>query len=189
MLSLWPSSASWGPAPQRARRWLTWAFLANDQGRYDEAAEYYAQALAIAREVGDRATEGMTLNNLGVLARDQGQYDEAAEYYAQSLAIKRELGDQLGVANTLYNLGELARDQGHLDSAREHFSQALGLYTTLGVPEADKARSELADLAPDPEAPPSGIPEEAAPVTPPDAPESAESPTPPRQRDIWPWQH
>ncbi len=35
------------------------------QGRYAEALEAYQQALAILREVGDRAGEGATLNNIG----------------------------------------------------------------------------------------------------------------------------
>ena len=36
-----------------------------EAGRYDQALNNYEQALVIAREVGDRAGEGATLNNIG----------------------------------------------------------------------------------------------------------------------------
>ncbi|MCS6882819.1 MAG: tetratricopeptide repeat protein [Oscillochloridaceae bacterium] len=44
------------------------------QGQYAQALDYLQQALAIVREVGDRAGEGATLNNLGGVFEAQGQY-------------------------------------------------------------------------------------------------------------------
>ncbi len=76
-------------AGHRARRWATGPARAttlnnigvvyDDQGRYAEALETYQQALAIVREVGDRAGEGATLNNIGVVYDSQGRYAEALE--------------------------------------------------------------------------------------------------------------
>jgi tetratricopeptide (TPR) repeat protein len=54
------------------------------QGRYQEALNYYQQALVILREVGDRAGEGTTLNNIGGIYQDRGQYDQALENYQQA---------------------------------------------------------------------------------------------------------
>lgn len=62
------------------------------QGRAEEAARYYEQALAIRREVGNRRGEGITLNNLGLLASDLGRPEEAARYYEQALAIVEDIG-------------------------------------------------------------------------------------------------
>ncbi len=75
--------------------------LARNQGRYAEAAEYYAQSLAIARELGDHAGESWTLGNLGNLARGQGRYAEAAEYYTQSLPSPVNWGTAHGEGHAL----------------------------------------------------------------------------------------
>src|SRR5689334_20878092 len=44
-------------------------------GQYDEALNFYKQALVIARETEDRAEEGNTLNNIGKVYADKGQFD------------------------------------------------------------------------------------------------------------------
>ena len=38
------------------------------QGQYDQALNYFQQALVIARDIGDRAGEGTTLNNTPSMA-------------------------------------------------------------------------------------------------------------------------
>lgn len=46
-------------------------------GQKQQALEYYGQALAIRKEVGDRAGEGMTLHNIGMIYASFGQVDVA----------------------------------------------------------------------------------------------------------------
>ncbi|NAS89575.1 hypothetical protein C4E24_07580, partial [ANME-1 cluster archaeon AG-394-G21] len=58
-----------------------------------KAIEYYEQALAIAREIGDRRGEGNSLGNLGLAYSDLGQEEKAIEYYEQALAIGKEIKD------------------------------------------------------------------------------------------------
>ena len=48
--------------------------------------------MVIRREVGDRAGEGTTLNNIGGVYHDQSQYDQALNQYQQALVIAREVG-------------------------------------------------------------------------------------------------
>ena len=60
--------------------------------RDEEAARYYEQALVIRREVGDRAGEGTTLGNLGMLAVSLGHVEEAIRYFEQALVIFTEIG-------------------------------------------------------------------------------------------------
>ncbi|NJL23555.1 MAG: tetratricopeptide repeat protein [Leptolyngbyaceae cyanobacterium SM1_3_5] len=47
---------------------------------YPRALDYYQQALAIAREIGDRAGEGRTLSNIGLVYADQEEYLQALDY-------------------------------------------------------------------------------------------------------------
>ena len=62
-------------------------------GQVERAIEYYQQALAISREIGDRRGEGKGLGNLGNAYYNLGQVGRAIVYYQQALWISREIGD------------------------------------------------------------------------------------------------
>ncbi|HEY9879699.1 MAG TPA: tetratricopeptide repeat protein, partial [Leptolyngbyaceae cyanobacterium] len=68
------------------------------------ALDYYRQSLAIKHEIGDRAGEARTLNNIGLAYQSLGNYAAALDYYQQSLVIKREIGDRIGEAAILNNI-------------------------------------------------------------------------------------
>jgi len=65
----------------------------------------YEQALAIAREIGDRRGEGNHLGNLGNAYYRLGYPSQAIEYHQQALAIAREIGDRRREGNHLDSLG------------------------------------------------------------------------------------
>ena len=52
-------------------------------GEPQRALEYFGQALPITREVGDRAVEATTLNNIGAVYRGLGELQRALEYYGR----------------------------------------------------------------------------------------------------------
>ena len=81
-------------------------------GEPQRALEYYGQALPVTREVGDRAGEAATLNNIGGVYRGLGEPQRALEYYGQALPITREVGDRAGEAATLNNIGGVYRRSG-----------------------------------------------------------------------------
>ena len=57
--------------------------------------------------MGDRAGEGTTLNNIGVVYRGQERYAEALQVLQQALAIRREVGDRTGEGLTMHNIGKV----------------------------------------------------------------------------------
>ena len=61
-------------------------------GNFSKALEYHKEHLAIAKEVGDRAGEGMTYGNLGNAYQSQGDYAKAIEYHGKHLAIAKGAG-------------------------------------------------------------------------------------------------
>lgn len=75
------------------------------QGQLQQALQTYQQALAIVREVDNRAGEGWALNNIGEAYLILGQYQTALAYYQQALAIREDVGDRAGKGVTLYNMG------------------------------------------------------------------------------------
>ncbi|CAK0751897.1 hypothetical protein CCP3SC1_10082 [Gammaproteobacteria bacterium] len=56
-------------------------------GDYATALTYWEQSLAIQREIGDKAGEGITLSNLGATYSDLKQVDLARKYLQDALAI------------------------------------------------------------------------------------------------------
>ncbi len=94
-----------GPVVARARRTedapvdaLGWALLmlaTAEQylGRPDAADTGFAEAIAIARRVGDEELEHYALHHHGRHLVDQGDLDRAREAFAHSLAIRTRHGD------------------------------------------------------------------------------------------------
>ena len=81
------------------------------------ALDYLKQSLAITKEVGDRAGEGDTLNNISQIYHARGDYDTALDYLKQSLTIRKEVGDRAGMCVTLFNIGHIHKQ--HDDSGRQ----------------------------------------------------------------------
>lgn len=95
------------------------------RARHSQAHTLYSQALATAREVGDRAGEQVALAGLGHVLRMAGQYDQAAGHYRAALAITRDLGDRHGELRALGGLGDTYFTTGHHRLATEQYERLL----------------------------------------------------------------
>ena len=65
-------------------------------GEKRKALDYYEQALPLIRQVGDRAGEATTLNNIGGVYAALGDKRKALDYYEQALPLRRQVGDRGG---------------------------------------------------------------------------------------------
>jgi len=101
-------------------------------GQTGRAIEHYQQALAIARETGDRGIEGSALGNLGNSYSTLGQTGRAIEHYQQALAIARETGDRGIEGSALGSLGNGYADLGQTGRAIEYYEQALAIARETG---------------------------------------------------------
>ncbi|MEW6669962.1 MAG: tetratricopeptide repeat protein, partial [Thermodesulfobacteriota bacterium] len=77
-------------------------------GQYEAALTSLESALNHSKEIGDRAGEGTTLNNISQIYHARGDYDTALKYLEQSLKIRREIGDKAGTIPTLHNMAHIA---------------------------------------------------------------------------------
>ena len=59
----------------------------------EKAIEYYEQALAIVRDIGDRRGEGTWLNNLGFAFMNENKYREALACYLLAKGMRIEIKD------------------------------------------------------------------------------------------------
>jgi tetratricopeptide (TPR) repeat protein len=76
-------------------------------GDYTTALTYLTNSLAIHQEIGDKAEEGTTLNNIAKIYQAQGDYTIALTYLTNSLAINQEIGDKAGEGTTLNNNSQI----------------------------------------------------------------------------------
>lgn len=114
------------------------------QGNYELAHENLGAALDLLREEGDSSagnggpavpsvftnnsvSEGVVLNNIGLLYVDQKQYDEALEHFQQARASMQALGDVAGEVAVLDNIGSWHAIQEQYDDALLVLQDALTL--------------------------------------------------------------
>ena len=114
--------------------------------RYSEALPLYEQSLRIRQEIGDKAGEGTTLNNISLIYKARGDYPTALKYLEQSLRIRQEIGDKAGEAVTSWNIGLAYKDQGDLRKAEPYMSRTVQLDEEIGHPDLEKDRAALARL-------------------------------------------
>ena len=112
---------------------LLWAGRAQRAtGNLMSALGYYEQALPIYREVGDRAGEAATLNNIGMVHDSRGERQAALDYYEQALPNYREVGNRAGEATTLNNIGGVHDSRGDWEAALGYYEQALPIRREVG---------------------------------------------------------
>jgi adenylate cyclase len=99
--------------------------------KYSEAIDWFQDALALQREMGDLESVANTLNNIGLNYKMRGNYDKAIDYYEQTIRIDEEMGKGNEIAKTLNNIGMLYKVWGKYDKAIEYFERSLRLRSSL----------------------------------------------------------
>jgi len=61
--------------------------VADSQGDYPTATQYYTEALGVFRKIGDLWGQGLAYNNLGIVSGEVGNLSDARDYYSQALQI------------------------------------------------------------------------------------------------------
>ena len=97
-----------------------------------EYISWLEAALAAARQLKDRASEGRHSGNLGVVYINLGETQHAIEFHERYLAIAREIGDRRDEGNALGNLGTAYADLGETRRAIEYYEQRLAIAREIG---------------------------------------------------------
>ena len=103
-------------------------------GELDRGLAYYEKSLSIQREIGDRAGEGATLNNISQIYDARGDYATALKYLEDSLKIRREIGDRSGEGTTLNNISQIYDARGDYGKALEYLEKSLSIRREIGDP-------------------------------------------------------
>jgi tetratricopeptide (TPR) repeat protein len=97
------------------------------QGRFQQSADNFEQALALFRAAGDQLGQARALGNLGFVGFLQGRRQQASEHLQQALTLFRSLGDKPGQARMHANLGHVDLQQGRYQQAARHVRRSLTL--------------------------------------------------------------
>jgi len=115
------------PARDRMRAMSGAGTMAWYQTDVPQASHWHEQALALAREVGDREVEALSLSNLGAQATELGDIDRAVANYEASLAVARAADEPEAMVLALHNLAHVTLLRGEPAAAADRFAEALRL--------------------------------------------------------------
>ncbi|MBL8207276.1 MAG: CHAT domain-containing protein [Blastocatellia bacterium] len=101
----------------------------NEFKQHDKAIELTEQALAIVRELKDRASEAMLTANLGWfhLSKGLAYANKSEAFYEQALALYRAQGNKLGISDMLGRLAVLSKTMLKEESSKNYHEEALAL--------------------------------------------------------------
>jgi tetratricopeptide (TPR) repeat protein len=127
-------------------------------GRGTEALAHLEQALAIHREVGNRASEGVVLGGLGSLHREQGRMEEARTAFDAGEARLRAVKDAGQLGGLLCGRARLEHAEGQAEAAQAGLEEAEALAVQLGAGEESELGREIAETRAALETPPAEAP-------------------------------
>ena len=100
-----------------------------------KAIEHYEQALAIAREIGDRRGEGAGLGNLGNALLDAGETDEGIRRLEEALKLAQETENRNALVTIHRNLARAYASSNRFGDAAPHARTSLDLAVSLDLPQ------------------------------------------------------
>ena len=150
-----PGGGAQGKSPHRRAAhaiplvaWLSAVCLL--AGRVEEARQHARQALALARQLGERGYEAEALYQLGVVHAhaDPPEVAQSEAWYRQALTLAEALGMRPLQAHCHLGLGTLYAKSGQRQQAHTALSTAIELYRamdmTFWLPQAEAALAQVA---------------------------------------------
>src|SRR5690606_13847665 len=103
-----------------------------DLGRLAEAADAFAEALAVAADAGLWNTVQYAAAEAGLVAAALGEEDAARRRFDEAAGASRRIGDGAGEGLAAVGHGHLARRRGGLAEARERFAATVAVLADVG---------------------------------------------------------
>lgn len=104
-------------------------------GNYEESHNYFEQALANQREIGDQHGEVISLLNQGEIFRNENAWTQARSNFEQALFLNRQLQDILLESVLLHNLGLVCHGEKDYQQALRYYLESFQLMNNLKTPD------------------------------------------------------
>lgn len=112
--------------------WRSLGNLYTENRHYEQAAQAYQEALALAQKIGHRWQHGRVLSEWGALQIIIGCIDEAAAAFDKLFELARILQSQEMIATALYGQAQVAMRQENIPEAIHKGHEALDTFTAIG---------------------------------------------------------
>ncbi len=126
----------WTPEQRKARAGAKTledqAAEARKAREFDTAAEHFARALDIYKEIGDTYSEARIYGSYGVLYWYAGDFDSVLRYYMQALSARRAIDNAIMEGSTLNGIGSVWSMQDQFDSSEVYYKRAIDLRSRTG---------------------------------------------------------
>lgn len=100
--------------------------------QYEEAINFFQQALELYREADNREGEAMTLGRIGSVHHDQGNYEEAIKQHGERLKIAKEIGKRQEEEAAKASLGSAYYLMGNYLTARNYYGESWKIAEEIG---------------------------------------------------------
>ncbi len=134
----WAVEAAEADGQPRERHWARYqlAVAQTEAGMLSQALAGFAEALAIAREIGDPVAIRDGAHALAALAARTGDVAQARAGFTEALSLAREMNNPVSMRDELHGLAILDAQANRLDEARQEYTEALALARSLDDPLA-----------------------------------------------------
>jgi len=112
----------------KAGTYLNLGIVAEGQRQWQQAEQYYQQALQLFTEYNKHYELASTYHQLGRLAQGQRQWQQAEQYYQQALQLKIKYNHRYSQAKTYGQLSTVASEQQQWQQAEQYNQQALQIF-------------------------------------------------------------
>ena len=96
-------------------------------GEFQQAIDFYNEALTLTRKDNDRRGEAAILANIGAFYRQLGELSNALEYYNQALPLARAMNSPANEAAILGHIGRVHLESGRKQEALIKFNRSFQL--------------------------------------------------------------
>lgn len=101
------------------------------RGLWTDCIIWSKHGLEIVEKTGQRETEGILLNRLGLLYDNLGQWQNALEHFTHALIIQQEAADWAKMMAALQNMAVVFYKLGRHQEALEYYEQVLSFYEAI----------------------------------------------------------
>jgi tetratricopeptide (TPR) repeat protein len=94
---------------------------------FQEAVDYWEEALRVYQETNDRPSMAESYSNIGTAYRLMGDLPQAARFYNKALVLDHEFNSSEGELKSLHNIGSTWLELGEYENALDIFNNAMEL--------------------------------------------------------------
>lgn len=101
-------------------------------GEKQKALDYFTQALALHRILGQKNWEAITLSQMGEIYTELGEKQSALDYFTQALPLYRSTEERGWEISTLSSIANIYSGLGQTQKALVYYDQILSLHRSMG---------------------------------------------------------